>query len=340
MKTMKAIVFREKNNFDSLQIKEVPYPEPQAGEAIVEIKAAALNHRDVWITKGLYAGIRVPIILGSDGAGIVHQIGDGVEETWLEKPVIVNPALDWGDNPRAQQRSFRILGLPDDGTQAQFVKVPVKNLEVKPEHLSFEAAAAIPLGGLTGYRALFTQGKLSGGQTVLITGIGGGVAALMQQMALAAGATALVTSGSDAKIEQAINTGASGGASYKDENWAKKIAELAGNNGVDLVIDSAGGNGFDDLCSIVNPGGRIVCFGATVGNPSQLNLRKIFWKQITIQGTTMGNEDDFANMVNLFKTHQIQPVIDGPFPFSEYRDAYLRMINGEQFGKIVLVPDF
>jgi NADPH:quinone reductase-like Zn-dependent oxidoreductase len=339
MKTMPALVFQEQKNFDSLQRKEVPYPEPKAGEAVVEIKASALNHRDIWIIQGLYPGITVPIILGSDGSGIVHEVGAGVDMKWLNQPVIINPALDWGDNPRVQQSSFRILGLPDNGTQAAYVAVPAANLVEKPDYLSFEEAAAIPLGGLTGYRALFTRGGLQAGETVLLTGIGGGVASLMLPMALAAGARVFVTSGSAAKIEQAVRAGAAGGVNYKNAHWAKEIAALAGRHGVDMVIDSTGGKGFEDLISLVNPGERIVFFGATAGDPQVLPMRQIFWKQISLLGTTMGNPRDFHQMVRLFERHKIKPMMDGPYPFSQYRQAYSRMMNAEQFGKIVLVPE-
>ncbi len=340
MKTMKALLLQEEKNFDSLEIAEVAYPTPGPGEAVVQIKAAALNHRDVWIIQGLYPGIRVPIILGSDGAGIVTEVGDEADKSWLNREVIINPALDWGENSRVQGPNFRILGLPDNGTQAEYVRVPVANLVEKPAYLSFEEAAAIPLGGLTGFRALFTQGKLSEGETVLITGVGGGVAALMLQMAVAVGARVLVTSGSEAKIERALQAGAKGGANYHNPDWPEQLQQLAGEGGIDLIVDSAGGEGFSELIKIVNPGGRLVFFGATRGNPGKIDLRRIFWKQLTLQGTTMGSPSDFANMVHLFESYEIHPFIDGPYPFSRFREAYERMMKGEQFGKIVLVPDF
>jgi zinc-binding alcohol dehydrogenase/oxidoreductase len=338
MKTMSAIVFQEQKNFDSLQIKEVPYPTPKAGEAVVEIKAAALNRRDVWIIQGLYPGITVPIILGSDGSGIVHEVGEGVDKKWLSQPAIINPALDWGDNPRVQQPSFRILGLPDNGAQAAYVAVPAANLAEKPDYLSFEEAAAIPLAGLTGYRALFTRGELQAGETVLLTGIGGGVASVMLAMALAAGARVFVTSGSKEKIEQAVRAGAAGGANYKNTDWAQEIATLAGRHGVDLVVDSTGGKGFEALISLINPSGRCIFFGATAGDPPILPMRQIFWRQVSLLGTTMGSPRDFYQMVRLCEMHTIKPIVDGPYPFSQYRQAYSRMMNGEQFGKIVLVP--
>lgn len=340
MKTMRAIVFQEEKNFDSMKIREISYPEPKAGEAVVEIKASALNRRDVWITEGLYSNIKVPIVLGSDGAGIVRETGKGVDKKWQGKEVIINPCLDWGDNSRAQRRDFRILGLPDNGTQAECVAIPATNLAEKPAYLSFEEAAAIPLGGLTGYRALFTQGKLAPNETLLLTGIGGGVAALMMQMALAFNVRVLVTSGSDEKIALAMEAGATGGANYKAENWPQQITELTGPKGVDLIVDSAGGDGVDDLIGIAKPGGRLVFYGATVGNPSKINLRRIYWKQLTLQGTAMGNEKDFSQMVHFFESYQIKPLVDGVYPFSQFRKAYQRMMKGEQFGKIVLTPDF
>ena len=337
MKTMKALVFEKVEGLKGLVFRDdVPYPEPGEDDVVVKVHASALNHRDVWITHGQYAGIKTPVILGSDGAGVVHEVGKNVPGEWVGKTVLINPAMDWGPNPRAQQKSFRILGLPDNGTQAAYVRVPFSNIVPKPDYLSFEEAAAIPLAGLTGYRALFTQGKLNADQTVLLTGIGGGVAALMLQMATATGARVLVTSGSDEKIERAIKMGAAGGANYRTKEWGQTLRDLAGSQGIDLIVDSAGGEGFDELINIVNPGGKLVFFGATAGNPSQVNLRKIFWKQLTLQGTTMGTEKDFSGMVRLFESHQIHPVIDGPYPWDAYIDAYARMEKGQQFGKIVV----
>lgn len=339
METMKAIVLNEVKNLDALRLEQVARPVAGQGEAIVQIKAAALNHRDVWIVQGLYAKIKLPVILGSDGAGVVAEVGSPEHQQWVGKEVIINPSLNWGTNPAAQGEGYRILGMPDNGTQAEFIRVPVANLVPKPQYLSFEEAAAIPLAGLTGYRALFTRGNLQAGETVLITGIGGGVSALMLQMALAAGARVLVTSGNDAKIQQAVQLGATGGANYKNARWAEEIEQLGGKQGVDLIVDSAGGEGFTDLIEIANPGGRLVFFGATAGNPPSINLRRIFWKQLTLRGTTMGNELDFGRMVRLLEMHRIRPKIDRIFHFREYRAAYQRMMNAEQFGKIVLLPE-
>ena len=339
MDSMKAIVFHTAKDIDSLTIEDVPRPEPGPEEVLVRIRAAALNHRDVWITQGLYPGIKLPGILGSDGAGEVVAVGEEVDDRWLERSVVINPSLDWGPDMRAQQAAFRILGMPDSGTQAQYVAVPEGNVMEMPAHMSFEHAAAIPLGGVTGYRALFTQGGLMSGETALVTGIGGGVASLMAQMVLACGARLIATSSSEAKLKQIDHPRYLGGALYTDENWGKKARELAGEDGIDLIVDSAGGDTLNDYVDVVNPGGRIVFFGATRGNPSGLNLRKIFWKQITIQGTTMGHEQDFEHMIRLFEKQQVLPIIDGPYPMKDFRKAYQRMIDGAQTGKIVLTID-
>ncbi len=336
MNVMQAVVLNEAKKFDSLKLQEVSYPEPGLGEVVVQIKAAALNHRDVWIVQGLYAGIKVPVVLGSDGAGVVHRVSEGVPEEWLGKAVLINPSLNWGNDPAVQGKDYQILGMPQDGTQAEFVRVPVANVVEKPEYLSWEEAAAIPLAGLTGYRALFTRGGLQAGETVLLTGIGGGVASLMLKMALSAGAVVAVTSGDEQKIARAVESGALGGANYREPDWPKKIRQILGDRQIDLVVDSAGGTGFDSLIGLVKPGGRLVFFGATAGNAPELNLRRIFWKQLTLLGTTMGTEQDFARMIRLFETHRIQPPIDRVFPFSRFQEAYRRMMEAKQFGKIVL----
>jgi zinc-binding alcohol dehydrogenase/oxidoreductase len=330
---MKAIVLKSLNH---LSIEEVPIPEPAAAEVLIRVRASALNHRDVWIMKGLYANIQLPVTLGSDGAGMVVKCGEGVEEKWLGREVMINPCLNWGDNPRAQQKQFRILGMPDNGAQAEYVCVPAVNIVDKPKYLSFEEASAIPLGGLTGYRALFLKGKVQQKQIVLITGIGGGVATLMMKMALAVGANVLVTSSKDDKIDKAIKEGVIGGVNYLNKNWTDTIRRLADEEEIDLIVDSAGGKGFLNLIELLKPGGRLVFFGATAGNVPELNLRRIFWKQLTIQGTTMGSPQDFNDMLDFFSLHKIQPIIDQVIPIKDYQKAYERMITGQQFGKIVI----
>jgi len=329
---MKAVVLEAADK--PLVCKEVDTPTLAADEVLVQIKAAALNRRDYWITIGKYAGIEYPLILGSDGSGVVAQIGDSVDKSWLNQEVIINPCHNWGTHPDYQNRDFSILGLPEDGTFAEYVKVKAEYLYHKPSHLNWEQAAALPLAGLTTYRALFTKGQAKKGDTVLITGIGGGTGTFALQWALAAGCKVFVTSGSGEKIQRAKELGASAGVCYKAQDWAQELQHFSG--GFDVIIDSALGNGFEKLLDLAKPGGRIAFFGGTAGNIPPLNGRKIFWKQLQILGTTMGSPDDFKGMVDLVNKHKIVPVVDEVFPLANAQKAIDKMENSSQFGKLVL----
>jgi zinc-binding alcohol dehydrogenase/oxidoreductase len=327
---VKALVL--KGVGQSLSLENVPDPTPESAEAVVAIRCAALNHRDVWIQKGLYAGLKFPIILGSDGAGVVIETGSGVDPAWRGKEVIINPSIAWGESERAQGKDFRILGLPDNGTFAERVKVPATQLVSKPAHLDFAHAAALPLAGLTAYRALLSRAGLVSGERVLVTGIGGGVALFALQFALAAGAIVYVTSGSDEKLARAKQLGAAGGANYRNESWFEDLKKV----GFDVIIDSAGGKGFSKLTELAAPGGRIAFFGATFGNPPELDMRRTFWKQLSLLGSTMGSPSDFAAMMRLVEEHKIQPLAETLYPLSEGNEALAAMDNARQFGKIIL----
>ena len=331
---MKALVLDAANQ--PLQLKEISDPVPGPGMAVVALEAAALNHRDLWIQKGQYAGLKFPITPGSDGCGRVESVGEGVDGSWVGREVIINPGLDWGDRPAAQADKFRILGLPDDGTFAEKVRVSASALVAKPAHLDSAHAAALPLAGVTGYRALFVRAGLRPGERVLVSGVGGGVALFALQFAVAARNPVFVTSGSPDKLRRAVELGASGGVNYKDEQWAKQLKGEAG-GGFDVIIDSAGGEGFAALIDLANPGGRIAFFGATRGNPSGFDMRRVFWKQLSILGTTMGSPEDFAAMIRLVEEKQITPLADDHvFPLAAGNAALQAMENADQFGKIVL----
>lgn len=329
---MRAVVLPALNQ---LQVTECSDPQPAAGEVVVAIRAAALNHRDVWIKAGQYAGLKWPCIPGSDGAGVVETCGNGVDATqWRGREVIVNPSLDWGRIEAAQGAQFTILGLPRDGTLAQKVAVQAGQLSAKPAHLSWNEAAALPLAGLTAYRAVFSRAKVQRGERVLISGVGGGVALFAMQFAVAAGAEVWVTSSSDEKIERAVELGAKGGYRYTDKDWPASVAR--GPGAFDVIIDSAGGPGFTQLLDVAAAGGRIAFFGATRGDPSALPMRKIFWRQLTLLGTTMGSPADWAAMVQFVSDHKIKPVVSDIFPLERAGDAFALMERGGQFGKIVV----
>ncbi|HLL40023.1 MAG TPA: zinc-binding dehydrogenase, partial [Rubrobacteraceae bacterium] len=227
-----------------------------------------------------------------------------------------------------------ILGLPDDGTYAQFVKVPADHVFPKPSHLSHEEAAAIPLGALTAYRALFTRGQLQEDETVFVPGIGGGVATFVVQMATAAGATVFVSSGEDEKIEKAKELGAEGGVNYNSEDWSKELKSMAG--GVDLSVDSVGGDAFNNMIQLAKPGGRIVVFGATAGPASKVMTISIALKNLDVFGTAMGNAQEFGDMLEFYEKHDLHPVINETFPLEEVTTAQQHMEEGKGIGKIVL----
>lgn len=326
---MKALVLEAKNA--PFVIKEVEIPSLDKDEILIKIKSSAFNHRDVWIQKGMYAGLKYPCILGSDGSGTVEKVGDEVVNSFLNNEVIINPGFNWGDNQNVQKADFKILGLPDDGTFAQYVKVNKNYVYQKPANLSFDEAAAIPLSGLTAYRALFSRANIQKGDKVLISGIGGGTALFAFQFALTFGAEVYVTSGSDDKINKAIEMGAKGGANYKKENWEKEFKVT-----FDVIVDSAAGDGFAKLVDLASPGGRIVFYGGTKGTINNLNPQKIFWKQLSILGSTMGSDKDFKDMLEFIEKHNIKPVVDKVYNFEQGQEAIERMANADQFGKIVL----
>ena len=333
---MKAIVLHSVGEPDALRIEEVPDPAPGPGQVVVRLRAAALNHRDLWILRGQYAGLRFPIIPGADGAGEIAAVGRGVTGVSPGAAVVINPSLDWGDDPRAFGPKFRILGLPDNGTYAEQVAVPAANVLPRPAGLTDEEAAAVPLAGLTAFRALVTRGRVQRGETVLVLGIGGGVATMALLMARHAGARVLVTSGSDEKLARARALGADRGFNYKTADWAAAVREATGGLGPDLIIDGTGGATFERALDAARPGGRVVSYGATTGNVPELTVRRIFWKQLSVLGSTMGSPDDFRAMLALFGEGRLRPVIDRDFPLADAGKALLRMERAEQFGKIVL----
>lgn len=320
---MQALVLKQKDQWPSLDVFDKPLPAKD--EVEVNVKAAALNRRDYWICKGQYPGIHFPIILGSDVCGTI----DGQE-------VIVNPGFLWGNNVSVQSDDFHILGLPTNGALAEKVNVPRSNVFAKPQHLSEVEASALPLGGVTAYRALFSRAKLKPEEKVLISGVGGGVASLALLFAVAIGARVFVTSGTHTKIDRAKSLGALDGVSYKMDGWEKDLKTMSGD--FDVIIDSAGGDGFSSLVKLLNPGGRIVFYGGTLGKIPQLNPQMIFWRQLSILGSTMGSPSDFSQMLELVNGYKICPIIDEVYTFEDVESAFVSLAENNQFGKIVLTP--
>lgn len=313
--------------------REFERPVPKAGQVLVKMKAASLNRRDEWIKEGRYPNIRYGVILGSDGSGIVESVGEAKDDHWVGKEVVINPNVNWGPDPDVQSKNYSILGMPVNGTFANYCLVDADRIQPKPAHLDVVHAAAIPLGGLTAYRALFRQGNLRAGQNVLVSGFGGGVAQFCFLFAQAAGANVYVTSGSDAKLARALKLGAKGAYNYKKENNFNDLWKTKG--GFDLIIDSAGGDQINNYIKILKACGKLVFYGATNGLPAKLDLYRMFWNHLTLQGTTMGNDQEFIDMLAFMSKHQIRPMVDSIRPFSKLPDSFADILLPDKVGKIV-----
>jgi zinc-binding alcohol dehydrogenase/oxidoreductase len=330
---MKAVLFKGKDY--PLAVEEVKKPKPIKDQVLIKMKYAALNHRDLWVIKEQAQHFPNGIILGSDGSGIVEDVGEDADPLLIGAEVVINPSLEWGNNSFVQGDAFRILGFPDNGTFAEYMVISKKYIFEKPEHLSFEESAAVPLSALTAYRALFSKARLRAKEKVLITGIGGGAALWVLQFAVAYQARVYVTSGSEEKLAKAKSMGAIAGFNYKDPEWVSKAQKEAG-GGFDIIIDSAGGDQFGKLIELALPGGRIVNFGRTAGNITEIATRLLYWKQLSIHGTTMGTRDEFLSMLDFLESRNIKPVMDKTYPLTQINEAFQWMENGNQFGKIVL----
>lgn len=327
---MKALVLTTPGK---IELKDIPKPELKTGHALVKIKAVALNRRDDWIREGKYPRIKYGVTLGSDGAGIVEAVQDEIHEPWVGQEVVINPNIDWGNDPEVQSNNYTILGMPVDGTFAEYILVNVDRLHHKPFHLDFLQAATLPLGGLTAYRALFRRGGLKPRNNVLISGFGGGVAQFAFLFAKAAEANVYITSGSDEKIEKALKMGAKDAFNYKKQSSFNDLWKTKG--GFDLIIDSAGGDQINSYIKMLRPNGRIVFYGATNGLPGKIDLYRMFWNQLTLQGTTMGNDSEFNEMLSFVSKHKIRPVVDSIRPFHKIADSFADITQPNKVGKIV-----
>jgi NADPH:quinone reductase-like Zn-dependent oxidoreductase len=317
-----------------VEVIEAEIPEISENQVLVKVHYAALNRRDQWIREGLYAGIR-PAILCSDACGTVVKVADKSNEVWLNKKVVINPNINWGDTPEHQAADYHILGMPTDGTLAEYVAVSADRLQEKPASLSDEEAAALPLAGLTAFRAIFTHGGVKKDSLVFVSGAGGGVQQFVFQFAVAAGARVFATSGDEHKIATLKNMGAEAVFNYKTDDWAKLALKTAGRQ-FDVAVDCSGGETFAALVKMLGRSGRLVFYGATNGLPPAIDLYRMFFNQIRIQGSTMGNDEEFAEMLRFVEEKKIKPVISSVRPLSEAIDAMDEMKSGKHFGKLVI----
>lgn len=333
---MKAVRLNELGGPQNLHVETIPDPILGAGEILVKVTSAAFNRRDVFITQGLYPGISLPRTLGSDGAGTVAALGAGVTSPAVGTRVVIDPMLGWGDDPQLWGKDNSILGMPKDGTFAEYVAVPAINVHPAPAHLSDDEAAALPLAGLTAFRALCTRGRVTKDDVVLITGVGGGVQTFVLLFAKYIGAKTIVTSSSDTKLERAQAMGADVAINYKTSaSWSKEARAAAGSGGPSLVIDSAGGETFAQCVDIVRPGGRVVIYGGTEPK-STVKAFSIFWKHVDILGTSMGSPDDFRAMLAMVEVGKLRPAVDHVFAMDAAAQAAEKVNESAQFGKVVL----
>jgi NADPH:quinone reductase-like Zn-dependent oxidoreductase len=339
---MKAAAVERFGGTDAVMVMDLPDPEPGPGEVVVAVRAAALNHLDLWTVKGAIADPALPHVLGADGAGEILAVGDGVRGVAPGDRVIVNPGISCGscERCRAGEQSecttFRMIGEHLPGTFAERIAVPATNVFPFPSHLSFEEAAALGVTFITAYRMLFTRGRLVPGEWVLITGIGGGLALSLLQLCRPVAGRAIVTSSSKTKLDRALELGADHGVNYKEEDVGKAVRRLTAKRGVDLVVDSAGGPTLDASLRSLRPGGRVVISGATAGASSEINVRRLFWNQLSIIGSTMGSVSDVSDMLRTVAGAELRPLIDRTFPLDDARAALEYLESGEHFGKIVL----
>lgn len=343
---MKALTI-DGYGLDRVALRDIPAPEPGPGEVTVAVKAAAFNHLDLWTLQGtLKIEHRFPHALGADGAGVVDAVGPGVPAgIHPGDRVLVNPALSCGvcERCRAGEQSecaaFRMLGEHEPGTVAELVRVPAGNVFPIPEHLDFAEAAALGVTFITAYRMLFNRAAMQPGEWVLITGIGGGLALSLLQLARPVAGKVLVTSSSPAKLERAQELGADGGVDYRAEDVGRAVRRLTGKRGVDLVADSAGGSSLESSLRALRKGGRLVNAGATAGATAEIDVRRVFWNQLSILGSTMGSVADVSDMLRLVAGSKLRPIVDRVVPLDEASGALRLLDEGGQFGKIVVRID-
>jgi len=344
---MRACVLTATGGLDHLQITEVPdAPAPRAGEVRIAIRAAALNHLDLFVAEGMPGGAdRFPHIVGADGAGVVESVGSDVKTVKVGDRVMLNPGISdytcefCRAGEHSQCVNYRLLGEHLPGTAAELVTVPAHNVGRIPQlspALTWAEAAAFSLVTLTALRMLVTRAQLKTGETVLVWGIGGGVSLTALRIAKLLGARVIVTSSDDAKLAAARQLGADVTLNHKTQKISQEIRALTNKRGVDVVVENVGAATWDESLRCLRRGGRLVICGATSGPQVGLDIRRLFWHHWSILGSTMGNAAEYAEIVRRLGQGQLRPIVDRVYPIAQARQAFERLAKGEQLGKIVV----
>ncbi|MDQ3950473.1 MAG: zinc-binding dehydrogenase [Gemmatimonadota bacterium] len=342
---MKALTLAAHGGFEHLAFR-ADLPEPQLREptdVIIRVRAAALNHLDLWLVEGL-PGVTVvpPWVVGTDATGIVESVGPEVDTVGVGDAAVINAGLSdraceycrAGEHPLCVR--FRVMGEHVPGLAAERVVVPATNVRTIPTSAPVEVAAGFTLAALTAWRMVVSRARVTEEDDVLIWGAGGGVAHMALQIAKLRGARVWVTSGSDAKLERARRLGADETLNHRTQDVPAEIRARTGKRGVTVVIDSVGEATWERSLRALGKRGRLVTCGGTSGPMVQTDVRRLFWNQWTIMGSTMGNDAEFDAVVELFRTGRLAPVVDSVFTLEDGRRAYERLASGEQFGKVVL----
>jgi NADPH:quinone reductase-like Zn-dependent oxidoreductase len=343
-RSMRAAVFSEFGGPEVVHLEEMEVPEPGPGEVRLSVRAAAMNHLDLWIRRGLPLKITMPHIGGSDVAGVVDALGPGVEGVELGTPVVVDPSLDYhwyqgidsGSGIPAPE--FRIIGEHTQGGFAEYTVVPAENLVGLPEEVPFETAAAASLVSVTAWRGLMVRGGLRAGERVLVTGGSGGVSTMAIQIARLAGAQVFVVTSGAENVDRVLELGAHVAYDRTAVDWGKALFKDTETRGVDLILDSVGQALWPQCLKALGVGGRLVTFGATTGAAGETEIRLVFWKQLSILGSTMGTPEDYRRVMALVFQGELNPPIHTVLPLEEARRAHEILEAGEAFGKVVLKP--
>lgn len=340
---MKAVRIHEHGGPEILKWEEIPDTSPGQDEVLVEIRAAAMNHLDIWVRNGI-PGVSLPLVMGSDGSGIVKDVGGSVRNIKPGDEVVIQPLVYCGECRACKTgqenycRSMGILGETQDGTMAEQIVLAQKKVKPKPGNMDFEVAAALPLVGQTAYAMLVRRAKIEPGETVLVWGAGSGVGSLAVQIARHIGCRIIATAGSEAKCAAARELGADFVLNHYENNVGKMVKEYTAGRGVDVVFEHVGNSTWDESMKCLGKGGRLVTCGATTGPRVEIDLRHLFFKQQTVMGSTMGDDSTLDEVLKLAESGAIKPVVDRTFSMPEVQAAHHYLENSEQFGKIVLIP--
>jgi NADPH:quinone reductase-like Zn-dependent oxidoreductase len=343
---MKAVRIHEFGGPEVLRFEEAPDPRPRAGEVLITLKAAALNHLDIWVRSGARErNIPLPHIPGSDGAGVVAETGEGVEHLKPGDRVLISPGLSCGhcemclggrDNLCA---SYRVLGVRDSGTYAERVAVPIRNVIPLPQQMDFVQGAATPLVFLTAWHMLITLAKIRPGETVLIHGAGSGVGSAAIQIARMIGLHVIATAGSGEKIALALSLGAQEAINYAEKDFVEEVRRLTDKRGVDVVFEHVGGEVFQKSITVLARGGRLVTCGATTDYMANVDIRYIYSRHQAIFGSWMGSKNELIEVLKFFGTDsswRLKPIVDTVFPLDRAADAHRHLEGRKNFGKVVL----